>query len=119
MSTFKAYSSTDFACKCCRRNEIVGALVRLCNDIFQHTGRVYPVSSGFRCSGHNKKVGGSDTSSHMKGLAVDLLIDNSHARWLLLKALVDLKVKRYGVYKSFVHIDIDPDKDQELVWVEG
>lgn len=119
MSAFKAYNAVDFKCKRCLRNEIDHAIVSMCNKIFEITGRYYKINSGYRCSVHNKAVGGSNTSSHLKGWAVDLETENSVTRFLLLKALFQLNITRIGIYPTFIHIDIDKTKDQGVTWFKG
>jgi hypothetical protein len=51
----------------------------IANEVFQkirdHFGIPIKVSSGFRSEALNKKVGGSKTSDHMKGCALDIDMD--------------------------------------------
>lgn len=76
----------------------------------------FKVNSGYRCSVHNKNIKGSPTSSHLKGLAADIATPNSHTRYLILKALLNVGFKRIGIYKTFIHVDIDTDKPQEIAF---
>ena len=54
-------------------------LKTIANEVFQkirdHFGVPIKVSSGFRSEALNKKVGGSKTSDHMKGCALDIDMD--------------------------------------------
>jgi hypothetical protein len=54
-------------------------LKTIANEVFQkirdHFGKPIKVSSGFRSDALNKKVGGSKTSDHMKGCALDIDMD--------------------------------------------
>jgi hypothetical protein len=56
-------------------------LKTIANEVFQkirdHFGMPIKVSSGFRSEALNKKVGGSKTSDHMKGCALDIDMDGT------------------------------------------
>ncbi|MBF0516964.1 MAG: peptidase M15, partial [Nitrospirae bacterium] len=75
------------------------------------------ITSGCRCVSHNKAVGGKSDSAHLKGLAVDIAIDNSHERYLVTKAAITAGIERLGIGTSLIHLDIDKDKQQEVVWL--
>lgn len=72
------------------------------------------ISSGFRCSALNKAVGGSATSSHMKGEAADsnfYTLNGKKEKIYLSPIEVAKKVKELGLqfdqmilYPSFVHL---------------
>jgi len=75
------------------------------------------ITSGYRCEAHNKEVGGKGTSSHLKGLAADIKCDDSGFRFPLVGALLKAGFKRIGMGKDFIHIDLDPDKPKNMIWV--
>ena len=75
------------------------------------------ITSGFRTVDHNKKVGGSRQSSHLLGYAVDIAVSNSERRFLLVEALLDAGFHRLGIGKDFVHVDLDPNKPANCLWV--
>lgn len=79
-------------------------------------GFKFNYNSTIRCKKHNKEVGGSETSSHLKGLAVDIKVKGSRKRFLILKALIDVGFTRIGIYKTFLHVDYSKDKIQEVIW---
>ncbi len=110
------YEREDFACKCgCGVNYIMPEVIDLCNEIFKETGRYFNVNSGFRCKLHPESVK-NPTSSHMLGLAVDLAVEDIEGRYLLIRALMDLGVKRIGYYDTFIHLDLDKVKKQDIIW---
>ena len=83
----------------------------------KHYGKAIKINSGFRTEAHNEKVGGVKTSSHLKGLAIDIHIDGSTDRFALYEALRKVGFKRLGVAKTFIHADIDPGKSPDVMWV--
>lgn len=80
------------------------------------SGVPYKLSSAFRCPEHNKDVGGSEDSSHLKGFAVDIKTPDSRTRFKVLYGLIKAGFTRIGVYETFIHVDDDPDKAPEVSW---
>ena len=78
--------------------------------------RAIHINSGYRTKEHNKKVGGKKNSSHLKGLAVDIQCINSRDRYDLINCLLDVGFTRIGIGNTFVHVDMDPDKDPDVIW---
>ena len=79
-------------------------------------GKSMAINSGYRTIEHNAKVGGKPESSHLKGLAVDIKCTNSTDRFLLEGILREVGFTRIGIGNSFIHVDIDKDKAQKVLW---
>jgi uncharacterized protein YcbK (DUF882 family) len=80
-------------------------------------GIPFIINSGFRTEAHNKKVGGKSDSSHLKGCAADIRVNDSRSRFIILKALQAVGFTRIGIGNGFIHVDDDQDKSQEVIWV--
>ena len=80
-------------------------------------GKKLSINSGYRSVLYNSHVGGSKTSSHLKGFAVDIHCPYSRDKFELIKCAIDLNFSRIGVYNTFIHIDNDPDKPHQVLWV--
>jgi uncharacterized protein YcbK (DUF882 family) len=93
-----------------------GLLVAMLDHTRQMLGLPMTINSGYRCANHNGTVGGSSTSSHLLGLAVDIGCENSDYRFKLIKALQAAGFQRIGVAATFVHVDIDTDKSRPVMW---
>lgn len=97
-------------------------ILDMLDDVREKFGKPIVINSGYRTEGHNAKVGGkpkTDTSkgsSHMYGLAVDISCKNSTDRFHLIYLLQETGFQRIGVAGSFIHVDIDFDKSQEVMW---
>lgn len=74
------------------------------------------ITSGYRTEAQNTEVGGVPGSSHLKGLAADLACSNSSDRFDLLNCLLDVGFNRIGIAGSFIHVDIDKSKPQNVIW---
>ena len=79
-------------------------------------GKPIVVNSGFRTKDHNKKVGGVSSSSHLKGLAIDVACVRSKDRFEMLTALLEVGFNRIGVASTFIHVDVDKNKSQNVIW---
>ncbi len=84
--------------------------------IREEFGKPMRINSGYRTEAHNKKVGGTSKSSHIKGLAVDISCTNSVDRFKLIDLFIKYEVTRIGIADTFIHIDIDKDKSQNVIW---
>lgn len=68
------FKVSEFTCKCgCGYNVIDQRVIDMAETIRQELGVPVRVNSGCRCEKHNRAVGGTKGSFHMKGKAADLL----------------------------------------------
>lgn len=70
----------------------------------------FVILSAYRNEGWEKLMGRSGTSSHTKGVAVDIRCNNSPDRLKIVDALLKVGFRRIGIYESFIHVDNDQDK---------
>lgn len=83
----------------------------------QIAGIPFKINSGYRTPEHNSSLRHSKPdSSHLKGRAVDISILSSSDRFIILDALYQVGFNRFGIGKSFIHVDDDPDKVQRVIW---
>ena len=80
-------------------------------------GISFVINSAVRCPEHNEAVGGSTSSSHLPGYAVDVKANSSRLRHWVLKSLYVVDIGRIGIGRDFIHADVDPDKDPEVAWL--
>lgn len=115
------FSREEFKCKCGRCGKGYDDMSPIILDRLEFARNVagipFVLSSAMRCEEHNRKVGGSPTSSHLHGLAVDIKVGNSEDRLTILKALLDVGSTRIGISKDFIHIDVDFHKAGDVCWV--
>lgn len=116
MIYFKDYEIT---CKCGCGQLIVN------KELFERLSRArelanipFNVTSWNRCKFHNRMVGGSKTSGHLDGEAVDISFKDNHEKFIMTKALFDSGFKRIGTNeaKKFLHIDVTEYKAQETLF---
>lgn len=105
----KNFSSSEFHCHCrskkCNVTYIDSDLIDYLQEKREMLGKPFKVLSGFRCTTHNKSVGGKPGSQHLQGKAADIKLSGS-----------DITNSNYvsffkdadglGIYKGrFLHID--------------
>lgn len=73
-------------------------------------GESLDINSAYRSYEWEIQHGRVGTSSHCKGLAVDIHTYNSNSRLRLVMAALKFGIRRIGIYKSFVHLDSDSSK---------
>lgn len=118
----KYFGTAETACRCgCgldNWSQETMDKMHLAREIY---GRPIVVSSWCRCPVHNAKIGGSPTSSHPTGVAVDIdikaTIRDVHVHLEeLIKALYRAGFRRIGlpIHKIKLHVDNDPTKPEAL-----
>jgi len=115
------FKDKEFACKCCGKGGIKNSLREKLEAARVIANMPFIINSGFRCVNNQNDLiarGLSEpTSSHPKGLAVDIAAKDSRARALIVGAALKAGITRIGIAKTFIHLDIDDSKDPNLIWM--
>ncbi len=118
MKDSKYFKPHEFECKCgCGLNNVSDELIDLLDAAREEAGVPFIITSGCRCGEHNRKVGGSENSAHLRGLAADIRVSGSQARFKIKKALYSNGAKRIGHHKLFVHVDVDESLAQSVEFI--
>ena len=81
----------------------------------EYAGIPFAINSAYRSPTHPLSIK-NPTSSHIKGLAVDISVKDSKTRFKILDALIAVGFTRIGIANSFIHVDLDFDKSQNVIW---
>lgn len=73
------------------------------------------ITSAWRSPEHPESIK-NPTSSHIKGLAVDIRARDSRTRYLIIDALMHVGFNRIGIADTFIHVDDDKDKASGVIW---
>lgn len=118
------FSVKELECRCgcgygTKDNDVDPMLIsklQLARDAYK---KPIKILSGLRCEFHNiQNVGGSPSSSHCKGKAVDIAVANKQEMLIMVRKLIPF-FSRMGIYKdeSFIHVDVDDkDKTSPVLW---
>ena len=77
----------------------------------------FKINSGYRTKSRNLLVGGGVGSSHLKGLACDIMCIRSRDRFIIINSLLEVGINRIGIAKTFIHCDVDKSKDPDVIWM--
>jgi len=83
-------------------------------------GVPFKINSGFRTSQKNKAEGGKPDSAHLTGYAADIDLPNtggSRMRFQIVNSLIEAGFNRIGIANGFIHVDSDPTKDKNVIWL--
>jgi uncharacterized protein YcbK (DUF882 family) len=92
------------------------------DDAREYANIPFHINSAFRTVEDNERIYKelnkpvNTNSSHLKGLAVDIKATDSRTRFLILNALIHVGFTRIGIADTFIHVDMDKDKSQQVIW---
>lgn len=78
-------------------------------------GLPFKINSAYRSPEHPLSIK-NPSSSHIKGLAVDISAKDSRTRFIIVDALIKAGFNRIGISDTFIHVDMDLDKSNKVIW---
>lgn len=102
-----------------KEKEIVGLnakLIQMLDRARENAGIPFILTSTVRSISENKDAGGVEDSAHLAGLAVDISISSSNARFRAISSLLAVGFTRIGIYEHHIHVDIDKSKAIDVIW---
>jgi len=118
---WKYFSKDEMKCKCCGECHMDEHFMDMIDSLRQGVGRPLVVSSGYRCEKHDDEEAARakkpPSRNHTRGQAVDLECLTSDKRYAIIKVAVELKFKRIGIGKTFIHLDLISDHPQQVIWL--
>ena len=97
-----------------KENMNVDFLAKL-DEAREYANIPFIINSAYRGPEHPLSIK-NPSSSHIKGLAVDIRAKDSRTRFLVLDALLAVGFNRIGIADTFIHVDSDIDKSQNVIW---
>jgi uncharacterized protein YcbK (DUF882 family) len=72
------------------------------------TGCAITINSGCRCPEHNRTVGGSPHSQHLRGKAADIVVQGYRPEQVasMASAMREFVEGGIGIYDTFTHVDV-------------
>ena len=95
-------------------NMDLGFLAKL-DEAREYAGIPFVINSSYRSPEQPESIK-NPTSSHIKGLAVDIKAKDSRTRYKVLEALIHVGFNRIGIADTFIHVDDDKEKSSDVVW---
>jgi len=108
MKLSKNFDDSEFFCPCCGRVIISPSLILKLQVLRDTINKPVHITSGYRCTTYNNKIGGAANSPHLTGMAADIRVEGISILELA-EICVEIGFKRVGIYPNHVHVDmIDP-----------
>lgn len=79
-------------------------------------GKHIDISSAYRSTAWNTRVGGKKNSAHLGGYAVDIRGISDDEMLALLDILWTVGFTRIGIMATAIHVDDDPNKAKVAMW---
>lgn len=79
-------------------------------------GHPIRLTSAFRSFDYEQEKGRTGSSSHCKGLAVDIACAGEELRFQMVQSLLRAGFTRIGIAKTYIHADIDKSK-KPCIWL--
>ncbi len=105
------FSDKEVDCGCGCKKTVAPELLARLEALRALVDRPLPVTSGARCTTHNREVGGKQHSWHLKGLAVDIACSDGNMRVDILRNAGKLGFNGIGIAKTFIHLDLRPESE--------
>ena len=117
------FSRSEFACQCgCGVCDVSPDLLRRLEHARDLAGISFSIRSGCRCLKHNADEKGKPDSAHLAGVpgeiceAADIATPDSRTRFLVMQGALLAGFKRIEDAPTWIHVDVDGAKDQEVLF---
>ena len=112
------FSREEFRCSCCGKEEMNDQFLTKIDDLRELCGFPFVVTSGYRCANHQLEKVKVSPGWHNKGRAVDIAIDNSMNRFILIQNVMKMGCFHgIGIGPDFVHVDDRHQLNVPAIWV--
>lgn len=115
---YKYFTNTDFknASPPCNINDVDSHFLSRLDTAREIANIPFKITSAYRTTAHELKQGRDGTSSHTKGLAVDIKVETPLDRLIVIESLLRVNIKRIIIYPTWIHCDIDPTKPKLILY---
>jgi len=111
------FAAWEFLCPDCKQQHMNQRFIIRLQISRGIAGIPFVPGSGWRCKKRNTAVGGLEDSSHLTGLAADIMALTSKERFIIVDALLRAGFMRIGIAKYYIHVDSDPGKPQGIMYL--
>lgn len=113
MRYFTEKEFNDIGCSLSDMNEDFMILIEKIRKICDFS---FIITSAYRTKEYELKKGRNGTSSHCKGIAIDIKANKDSEKYLIVQTALSCGINRIGIGSNFVHLDVDKDKTQNVIW---
>jgi zinc D-Ala-D-Ala carboxypeptidase len=90
----------------------------LLDQMRDEAGIPFTINSGYRTKEYNATLHeATPNSAHTRGMAVDIAAPSGVEKWLIVDAAIKANIRRIGIGKTFIHVDIDGTLPYPSIWL--
>lgn len=118
MITAKYFKDAEFR-RCtpsCSLQDMQQGMMKMLDLAREIAGIPFVLNSAYRSKAWELSKGRTGTSSHTKGMAVDIRCNTDANRYRIINALLAAGFSRIGVGRTYIHADNDLSKTQRVIW---
>ena len=108
------FPEEEFKSVGCKKSNMSVKLLLMLNRVREYVGFPLILTSAYRSPAAEKSCGRSGTSSHTKGLAIDIYCIDGASRLAIVQAAFAIGFRRIGIGPDFIHLDIDSTKPNSM-----
>ena len=119
--TLKYFKLSEFNCPFLKDQKMNYTFLEKLDKARGLAGIPFKITSGYRTKEYNEDLirrnyKASKNSSHLKALASDISVKDSKSRFIVFNSLLLAGFTRIGIADTFIHVDLDTDKTQNVIW---
>ena len=119
--TLKYFKLSEFNCPFLNDQKMNYTFLEKLDEAREIAEIPFKITSGYRTKEYNEDLikrgyKASRNSSHLKGLAADISVKDSKSRFIVFNSLLLAGFTRIGIADTFIHVDLDTDKTQNVIW---
>ena len=118
MITARYFNESEFkACfpSCSLQNMKQETMAKL-DAAREMAGIPFVLNSAYRSRSYELAKGRTGTGAHTSGRAVDIRCNRDANRYKIVAACLAVGFTRIGIGKTYIHVDDDPIKTQNVIW---
>ena len=102
----------------CDISDMSPAFLAKLDRVRERAGIPLVLNCAYRTRQWDKAKGRTGTSAHCTNpcVAVDIRCRTSANRFKIVRAAIEEGIRRIGIAKTYVHLDDDPTKAQDVIW---
>lgn len=114
----KYFTETEFnyCTPSCSIKDMNSHFINLLDNIRERAGIPFILTCAYRSREWDLKKGRSGNSAHTKGLAVDIKYNSSADAFKIIESAMYFGIKRIGIGRTFIHLDMDDSLPQNVIW---
>ena len=121
MTAFRYFTLDEFACKETGENKIDPYFVAWLDAVRHSCGFPFVITSGYRSPRHSIEARKNQPGAHTEGCAADISLLHSglpkaEARSRIMEVASRMGCNRFGIGKTFLHVDLSRIQPANRTW---